>query len=213
MDDRFFNGIIGCHERVCGVSLTDLSPWHITLLHAIDSPMVGDMSTAGRKELLQFLKIMECQHPTIPILKPSFRDCFRFIRLGKKSVMQRELARLQQWLKVQMSAPNLYRAMDSNNTGKQLSSPSMLTLVVSLASKMGQPLSSVWNMRLSECRWVDTALAELDGAELTISYDDDAEDPPQLEGAEAIAFAKKTLSREKFRAWLKARKKNNGINI
>ena len=51
--------------------------------------------------------------------------------------------------------------MNSSNTGKPLSSPSMLALVVSLASKMGQPLSSVWNMRLAECRWVDTTLAEL----------------------------------------------------
>jgi hypothetical protein len=208
MDDRFFNGIIGCHAKVCGVSLTDLSPWHITLLHAIDSPMVGDISKAGRVELLQFLKVMECRHPTIPKLKPSIKDCWRFIRLGKTETMKRELSRLQKWLKAQKSAPSLYRPMDSSNTGRQLSSPSMLTLVVSLASKLGQPLSSVWNMRLSECRWVDTAIAELDGAEINISYDDDAEDPVQMEDKEAVEYAKNTLPRPAFVAWMKSRKKN-----
>ena len=57
MDDRFFNGIIGCHARVCGVSLTDLSPWHITLLHAIDSPMVGTYYSAPSPESAPFIKV------------------------------------------------------------------------------------------------------------------------------------------------------------
>tara|TARA_B110000014_G_C20124850_1_gene598310 strand:+ start:160 stop:684 length:525 start_codon:yes stop_codon:yes gene_type:complete len=171
--------------------------------------MVGDMSGAGRVELLQFLKVAACKHPTIPNLKPTLRDCRQFIRLRKQDAIKKELNELQTWLKAQISAPQLYRAMNTSNTGKQLSSPSMLTLVVSLASKLGQPLSTVWNMRLSECRWVDTALAELDGAELTISYEGEFEDPLQLNDAEAVELARKTLPRAAFNAWLKSRKQNN----
>ena len=208
MDDRFFNGIIGCQSKVCGVKLADLSSWHVLILHALKSPIMEQGRNITKGDLLQFLHVLRVQHPAIPTMKPSIRDIYWMARLGNKSLLISEVAKLKAWLTVQTSAPKFFQAIDSSNTGRALTSPSIFALVASLASKLGQLPSDIWNMRLAESRWLDATIAELNGAELNISYDGDSVELPQLKGEEAVEFARKTLPRKIFNNWLKERKKN-----
>jgi hypothetical protein len=212
MDDRYLNGIIGCQAVVCGRRLTNLTPWHVTILNAIDSPVVSGHAEVKAEDMLLFISVMKSQWPEIPELKPRLRDVYWLIRMRKKSVFLRNFKTLNVWMESQVSSPRLWVDDGDNSAGKQLSSPTMLALVIALVSKVNVTLSEAWNMRLSEARWYDTCKAELEGADLKIAYDNDDEFHSSIDGkseSEIIAIAKEQLGKEQFKKWHKARKKND----
>lgn len=208
MDDRFFNGMLGAEVVVCGQRLGNLTPWHVLILHAIGSPLVGDSKTVGPADIQLFLKTITSRYPDTPSYRPRLRDVRWRLKLGREKTFLREAATLKRWLEVQMSVPQLYEVTHSTSSVKRgLTSPSIFALVVAIASKLSEPLDKVWNMRLAEARWLDTTLAELNGAELTISYE--GEQVPdilnEMTEKEIRAQAKLNLPVGIYRAWLKAR--------
>lgn len=211
MDDRYFHGIIGCREVVCGRPLVSLTPWHITLLEGIGSPIVTEGEVLTTAHILIFLKIASVQWPETPDLKPSFKDAYWASRMKKQKVFLRETRKLKKWLSVQLSVPKLWKVTSHVDIGKSLTSPAMLSLVMALVSKVRVTLAEAWNMRLGEARWYDTCKAEMEGAKLTIAYESDAEemsDVNDLPESEIIAIAREQLPKETFRKWYNDRVKN-----
>ena len=170
MDDRYFHGIIGCKEVVCGRPLTSLTPWHITLLNAIESPVVMDGGAISTEHIIIFLKIVKLEWPEIPNLKPSLKDIYWTLRMKRRKTFLREMRLFKKWLDVQISTPKLWQIVSpGGSVSKTLSSPAMLSLVVSLVSKVNVTLREAWNMILSGARWYDTCKAELEVAKLTLA--------------------------------------------
>ena len=207
MDDRFFNGVIGCSTKVCGYHLDALTPWHHVLLSAVDSSVLDPAQTTTPDDLLIFIKIAQVQWPETPDLRPTFRDRLWHRRLKKVKTLKRELARFKEWLDVQFSNPKLWQ--DDNSSGGSMSSPGMFMLVVGIVSAGGLSLSEAWNMRSAEAQWFNTTLAELKGAKIKIAYDNEDLPPPlDLEETEILEVARKQLSPQAFAQFKKARAKN-----
>ena len=117
MDDRFFNAIIGASDRVCGYDITALTPWHSVILSAIDSPVLNPEKDTSAGDLLLFLKVVSCEWPNMPNLKPRWRDIIWHPKLKKSSTLLKELAKLKTWLSCQRSAPELWaNESEDNNT-------------------------------------------------------------------------------------------------
>ena len=211
MDDRYFHGILGCEAVVCGRRLTNLTLWHVTILHMINSPLVEEDALMTPGDILLFLAVSKTKWPSRPDLKPRLRDIWWLWRLRKKKQFKRQSATLSAWVKPQLSSPRLWKDELGTRTGIGLSSPAMLALVVTLVSKVKVTLNEAWNMRLSEARWYDTVKAELDGAGIKIAYDNERAHKNILEGkseSEIIAIAKEQLGNEAFKTWISARRKN-----
>jgi len=211
MDDRYFHGILGCEAVVCGRRLSNLTPWHVTILYAINSPFVGDDVKMTAGDVLLFLAVSKAQWPERPNLKPRLRDIWWLIRMGREREFRKQSRILNAWVKPQLSTPRLWQDEGNKSTGKNLTSPAMAALVVTLVSKVGVTLKEAWNMRLSEARWYDTVKAELEGAEIKVAYDNEEEFKDGLEGkreSEIIAIARQQLEEKAFKQWLAARRKN-----
>ena len=209
MDDRFFNGIIGASDRICGYDITALTPWHNVILSAINSPvLVADMETSAG-DLLLFLKVVSCEWPNLPNLKARWHDIIWHRRLKKERILYRELEKLKSWMNCQMSAPVLWTNEDSDGgNSKSLSSPSVFALIVSLVSKGNITLHTAWNMRIAEARWYDVTLAEINGADLKIAYEGEEEELKEqikeISDDKAVKIAKRNLSEKDFERWHEA---------
>ena len=211
MDDRFFHGIIGGEAIICGRKLDALTPWHVLLLHAIDSPMVSGDRPIYQGDLIIFSKVVSASYPDVPDLKPTLKDLFWRVRLNKQKRYIKQVRAIKNWLEIQMSVPRMWQQTGNNNVNKSLSSPSMFALVVALVSDVNVTLAEAWNMRVSEARWYDTVKAELEGAEINIAYDNEEEVSDDLRGLteeETREFARGKLPPAMFKQWLKARKTN-----
>ena len=55
-------------------------------------------------------------------------------------------------------------------------------------------------MRSAEARWYEISLAEQEGAELNISYENEEEEQ-QTSKEEALKLAKQWLTKEEFESW------------
>ena len=207
MDDRFFQALIGASSRVCGYDITALSPWHHLILQALNSPVLTPDKETSAGDLLLFLKVVSCEWPHTPNLDATWRDRLWYRRLKKHKVLKREVAKLKEWLEAQLSAPVLWQKED-NDTGKTLSSPSIFALVVGLVSKGNITLEKAWNMRIAEARWYDVTLAELNGAELRIAYENEDQEIkerlPEVDDDMAVTIAKRNLSQADFERWHKS---------
>jgi hypothetical protein len=212
MDDRFFHGIIGCEASVCGRRLNSLTPWHVLLLHAIDSPLVTGERAIYPGDIIIFTKVLSVSYPETPNLRPTTRDLFWRIRLNRQKAYLRQVKTIKGWLNIQMSVPKLWQVLRSNGeVKKDLTSPAMFALVVALVSQVNVTLAEAWNMRVSEARWYDTVKAELEGGDLNIAYDNEEESEDILSGLtddEKIEFARGKLPPAMFDRWLTARKLN-----
>ena len=201
MDKNYFDGIVGASIRVCGVTLANLSVWHMAILEAIESPFVSE-GEAGLRDIIILAKVAQCSYPDEPNLKPLFRDGWWLYRMSRDSNLAAvQMIKLRKWFDVQMSAPVLYKSIDENKKVKGTSSPTMLALVSALVSRSNETFHTVWNMRMSEARWYDVSLAEQDGVELTISYDNEEPAAETPDGAEAIELARSVLSEKQFDEW------------
>jgi len=212
MDDRFYHGIIGSTDRICGYNVSALTPWHNVILTAINSPVLDPAKETSAGDLLLFLKVLNTRWPDIPDLRAKFKDKWWWWRLNKAKVLLRELGKLKDWLDSQLSSPVTWEVTHTDKgAGKRLSSPAILALIVSLVSKGNIQLESAWNMRIAEARWYDAVLAELNGADVRFAYDNEELPAAQLESkdeAEIIALAKRELPPAKFQVWLANRKEN-----
>ena len=200
MDDNYFHGLIGGEVKVCGRLLVNLSLWHLSILEAIESPILSGEPVEVR-DMLILIKVLKSEHPREPRLTPTIRDVWWAWKLERKpELARREVTKLKEWFNVQMACPVLYSRM-TKNIQKSTSAPSLLSLVCGLVMKSNEKLTDVWNMRLSAARWYDVAMAEQDGADLTISYEGEEMAPETPTGQEAIDFARATLSPEDFARW------------
>lgn len=213
MDDRFFNGVIGCEVKICGYKLTNLTPWHVVILTAIDSPVIKEVGHVLPHDLLVFCKVVSCEYPNTPDLKPRLRDVFKYILTNRKNTFKENTQRLKAWMDVQTCSPVIWDVSQAEGAStREIKSPAMLALVMNLISKAGTTLKETWNMRLSEARWCDLTLSEINGNPVRFAYENEEQPAatlPDLSEKEIIAEAKKTLSQSSFKAWLKARKQNN----
>ena len=201
MDDNYFNGLIGSSVKVCGVKLADLSLWHLSILEAIDSPLLTQRD-AGVRDILILLKVLQASYPETPNLAPRFRDGVWLWRMERSNrLAAREVIKLKKWFAAQMCAPVMYKAIDTTIKAKGASAPPMLALVAGLVHRSNERIDTIWNMRSSEARWYDVALAEQDGVELNISYANEQQAPDSPEGEEAMEMAKKMLTPEQFAKW------------
>ena len=206
MDDRFYNGIIGCSTKVCGYKLKALTPWHYVLLTALDSPILTTTNSSDINDLLVFLKVVQTQWPEQPKLSPSLHDHVWFWRMKRIKRVEFEMGKLKEWLEVQLSSPKLWK--EDQESGRKTSSPGIFMLVAGMISTGGLSLSEAWNMRLSEAQWLNVTLAELNGAKLKIAYENEnLLDIPKPSEAEIMEQAKKALSPAHFQEFKKARLK------
>ena len=96
MDDRYFHGILGCEAVVCGRRLTNLTPWHVTQLEAIGSPVMGD-GRINPQEMLLFLTIAQTQWPNrADDLRPKMRDVWHAIRMKRRNVFMKNVMILKE---------------------------------------------------------------------------------------------------------------------
>ena len=212
MDDRYFHGILGCEAVVCGRRLSNLTPWHVTLLEMNELPFTAGGASIEAKHILQIIRVVKTSYPNEPDMRPfKVRDLFWLWRMRKKKVFIKELHKLNSWLEVQTSMPRLWESSESSS-GKTLSAPSMLLIIMALASKTAITDKDAWNTRLSLCRWYDTTLAELAGADIKLAYDEDEDQMidrlEDKEESEIIAFVKQDLGEKDFKKWHAARRKN-----
>jgi hypothetical protein len=211
MDDRYFHGILGCEAVVCGRRLSNLTPWHVALMEMNELPFTTGEGAIEPKHILQIVRVTQSSFPNEPDMSPcKIRDLFWLWKMRKKKVFIRELSKLNSWLDVQTSMPRLWQSSGSSK-GKSLSAPSMLLIVMALASKTAITDKDAWNTRLSLCRWYDTTLAELEGADIKLAYDGEDSITSILKGkseSEIIAIAKEQLGSEDFKKWHSARRKN-----
>src|SRR6056300_1123538 len=147
MDQRFYDGILGCSTKVCGYKVDALTPWHHLLLNVIESPILGGSGNADTYDLLVFLKITQAKWPEQPSFKLKLRD---FIWLGRMKLIKqakKEMAKLKTWLGAKTSYPKLWEKEqgDNYNSGRRISSPPIFMFVVGLTSKGGLRLSEAWN--------------------------------------------------------------------
>jgi len=199
VDKNYFNGIIGAEIKVCGYRLANLSLWHLAILEAIESPILTG-ENAGAREMLVLLKITQAQYPETPCLEPRFKDALWILRMERNPMLaMREVKKLRDWFEVQMSSPVLYKSLKKDKI-KEHSSPQILSLVCSLVHKSNCSFEQAWNMRSAEARWYEISLAEQEGAELNISYENEEEEQ-QISKEEALKLAKKWLTKEEFESW------------
>jgi len=199
MDDNFFNGILGADLKVCGYKLTNLSLWHLAILEGIQSPILTG-EQAEIRDMLIFLKTTQVIYPQTPIFKPTIKDAFYTFRMQRKpKTASKEVLKLKKWLEVQMSCPVLYKNLRKNKS-KGHSSPAILSIVCSIVSRAGVNFAEAWNMRSAEARWYEVSLAEHQGADLNISYDNE-EIKELLSDSQKKELAKKWLSDEELKSW------------
>jgi hypothetical protein len=88
----------------------------------------------------------------------------------------------------------------------------VFALVVGLVSKGNMTLDAAWNMRIAEARWYDVTLAELNGADLRIAYENEDEQIKErlqeVDEETAVTIAKRNLSQKDFERWHKQFKAN-----
>jgi len=211
MDDRYFHGILGCEAVVCGRRLSNLTPWHVTQLEAIGSPVMGN-GQINANDMLVFLAVSQTTWPKrADNLRPRLRDVWYAIRMKNKKLFMRNISIVKHWMEAQLAAPRLWQNDQSMSFGGTLSSPPMLSIVTTMISKFNITRAEAWNMRISEARWYDTCRAELEGADVKVAYDNEQEqitDINSMEESEIVAFAKGQLDRGEFKKWHAARRKN-----
>jgi hypothetical protein len=209
MDERYLSALIGSEVRVCGYKLARLTLWHMTLLEAIGSPFVVQKKGQSiyPRDIVIFCKVLQSSYPSQPKLSPTISDAL-FIRQMERKPRKYidRLKAIRGWLKEELSLPVLYQG-DSNNFHKH-STPSMLALNAAICSRTNERHAEVWNMRLAAARWLDVALAEIDGAKITISFENEEKAPDSPEGLEAIEMAREKLPPHIFKKWLANQKKN-----
>lgn len=188
-----------------------MTPWHVTQLEAIGSPVMGD-GRINPQEMLLFLTIAQTQWPNrADDLRPKMRDVWHAIRMKRRNVFMKNVMILKEWMAAQLSTPRLWKDDQSTNVSGSLSSPPMLSIVTTMMSKFNMTRSEAWNMRLSEARWYDTCRAEMEGIDVKIAYDNEEEIIDELEGkteSEIIAIIKDQLGEGDFKKWLASRRKN-----
>ena len=201
MDDRFFNGVIGCSSKVCGYKLKSLTPWHQLMLSALGSSVFDSEKTTTIDDLLLFLKVTQTEWPNLPDLRAKPRDFWWHWKLKKIKTLQREMDKFKEWLDIQLSSPKLWQDEDKD-VKSQPSSPAIMMLVVDLVSTGGLSISEAWNMRISESQWFHTTLAELKGAKLKVAYETDKmPEKTTFTKEEMLEKAKADLSPEQFKAF------------
>jgi len=201
MDDRFFNGLLGCSTKVCGYKVDSLTPWHNVLLSAIDSPILTATKDSDLDDLLIFLKVTQAQWPELPSFKKSMRDHFWKFRMRFAKTALLEMGKFKEWLSVQLSTPRLWQNEDDSTQAKS-SCPNMLRLVLGLVNSSNISLHEAWNMRNSEAQWYNVCLAEINGAKLRVV--DENEPMPEkttFTKEEMLEKAKADLPPEQFKAF------------
>tara|TARA_R110002020_G_scaffold461091_2_gene679892 strand:- start:303 stop:719 length:417 start_codon:yes stop_codon:yes gene_type:complete len=131
-------------------------------------------------------------------------------------VAEREAKRLAKWLGVQMCLPKFYRAIDTHHVrkGGGLSAPPLLAAVAALSLKTNERITDVWNMRYSETRWLESTIAELEGAELRfdIKGDEEEEEVPTMTVEELNQLAREQLPPDLAKKFINSKNKTvNGI--
>jgi len=210
MDDRFFHGLIGSQTRVCHYNLDALTPWHLVLLSAIESPIIEPDKDCNVNDLLVCLKILQLQWPELPDLKSSTRDKWAAFRMRLHREARKEFEKFTEWLKVQMSFPEFWEKDGESNTTVDTSNmPSVLSLIAGIVCNSNITLQQAWNMRVSEAQWYQAAIAYNNGAEFKLV--DKSEPMPELgevDPNEAVEEAKRTMPPELFARWHAAFKDN-----
>ena len=120
MDDRFFNGIIGAKTKVCGHELKSLTAWHYILLQAIESPVLANKGDAHVSDVLIFLKVVSCEWPNAPKLRPKFTDVWWAWRMKKPRVARKQMALLSEWIDAQLAAPRFWESEDKSESKYKL---------------------------------------------------------------------------------------------
>ena len=206
MDDRFYNGVIGCATTICGYKVDALTPWHHVLLSAIDSPILNPSKDSELDDLLIFLKVTQSSWPDVPDFKPTISDQIWLLRMKLAKTAGKEMAKLKEWLAVQLSTPKLWQNEDQDGQ-RRSTTPNMLMLVVGLVNSCNISLSEAWNMRNSEAQWYNIAVAEINGASLRlVDENEPMPEPVEMSEDEILQTAKDALRPAEFERFKKARK-------
>ena len=211
MDDRFFHGLIGSPTKVCHYNLKALTPWHFLLLNAIQSPVLDPDKESNVNDLLVCLKVLQLEWPQVPELKSSLRDKWWAFQMNMHRIARREFSKFSDWIEVQLSFPEFWDKEDDGDSVADDTSnmPGVLALVAGMVCNSSIQLSDAWNMRISEARWYQAAIAHNNGADFKIV--DESQAMPvfeKVEKSEAVEAARQAMTAEAFSKWHKAYKTN-----
>jgi len=211
MDDRFFHGLIGSPTRVCHYDLKALTPWHFLLLSAIHSPVLDPDKECGVNDLLVCLKVLQLDWPQVPDLKSTTRDKWWAFQMNSHRVARREFSKFSQWIEVQLSFPEFWDKDDDSDSSSEDTSnmPGVLSLVAGMVCNSSIQLRDAWNMRISEARWYQAAIAHNNGADFKLV--DQSQEMPTFDDvkpSDAVDVARQAMPPKAFAKWHEAYKKN-----
>lgn len=172
--------------RLCGYHLRAYSSWSHTLLRALDSPFLsedpdaritpGDLLLACRLASLPW-RLDRHGRPRPPRLRPRLRDlAWRLWLTLRPAAFEKRAHWFHQWLQAHTRTPLLWK--DPEKRGLGLTSPDTLGLVYALVAKVGLPEHRAWNLSLGLAQFITTAVAEIEGAQVTFADPDELENAP-----------------------------------
>lgn len=209
MDDRFFNGLIGSPAKVCHYELKALTPWHLLILSAINSPVNDPEQDCTVDDLLVCLKVLQTEWPQVPEFKSTMLDKWWAFNMRRLIVARQQFNKFSEWIKVQLSFPEFWESSKDDDVADTSNMPNILALITGIVCNSNITLYEAWNMRLSEARWYQVGIAHNNGAEFKIV--DESQPMPELgevKPEEAVEAARKTLPPEIFKKWHEGFKNN-----
>lgn len=210
MDDRLFNGLIGADMRLLGKKLGGLTLWHVFILHAIESPIMGGVQKpVTPHDLLVLKRVLQASKPDIPNLKPNLRDVWHAIRMKRRPFLDKQVQAVKGWLDVELCAPKFMEKIGGKTVtkGTTATRPRLPSIAVTLAHNLNCSINEAWDMRYAEALWYEAIIAEQNGADISISYDIDFEPPPKLTDEEELELARKSLPPHLFEEFRQSKKK------
>jgi len=163
--------LIAAQCKIVGRRFGGLTLWHLQLLEAVESPILGgsDMPVIPQ-DLLVIAEIVNAKYPNVPRFRNSLTRCFwgEFLR-GKR--LREASRKLQAWLDNELSFPSIGVMANGKSEGSVSTAPPHLSTAQAVAKGTCTPITDVWNMRLAEVRWLEAVIAEAAGAKITFGYE------------------------------------------
>lgn len=186
MDDRFFTACFPGEVRACGRDLKIFSAYHVLLLRAIGSPFARSDGEIRPADLLA--AVCACRHRFgEPVdMRPRLRDAVWKWRMDRKpGLFRRECEAFSRWVAEHSNTPRFWTVISGGEKTRDLTGPDILTLVVPVMMRMGLSEDAVWNMSYGRLHWYHAEVQEIEGSSRRFLWEDDLEDEPGKEAANA----------------------------
>lgn len=181
--------------KTLGHKFQGLTLWHMLLLHALESPIVGASDDAPQpQDLLILARVNATSYGETPRLKAGIRGTIRTWLMHLPFYLNYVMPRFSAWLAIELSVPRYFRKLEVTQEGSNTTAPRLMALALKLAKEAGTSVADAWNTRYVEALYMEGTLAEMAGASLRFDYEEEeAEDLREMTEEEALEIALKNL--------------------